>query len=151
VLFRTRVTTICLVVATASTALLLFYVYMPGALEELLAGEMGGETLTDANVFQLAGFVIFPLMMAVLVLLVGHRVNRWANLIAGATSGIFCVFAVVGHIRDDGLNAHVLLAAVGGTGAFLIAGLSLAAARNRNSEPATPASESGTSHEAAVA
>ena len=128
-LFRTRATALWLAVALAATASFLLYMYMPGALEELLAGEMEGEALTDANVFLLAAFVIIPLVMAVVVLLVTDRVNHWTNLIVGAAYGLFCAFAVVGHTLEDGFNVHVLMAALAGVAAFLIAGLSLARLR----------------------
>lgn len=128
-LFRTRATALWLAVAIAATASFLLYMYMPGALEELLAGEMEGETLTDANLYLLAAFVIIPLVMAVVALLVRDGVNRWANLIAGAAFGLFGVFAVVSHVLEGGFNVHVLMAALGGAGALLIAGLSLARLR----------------------
>ena len=124
-LFRTRVTALWLAVAIAATASFLLYVFMPGALEELLAGEMEGETLTDANLSLLAAFVIIPLVMAVVALLVSEGVSRWANLIVGAAYGLFGVFAVVSHVLEGGYNVHVLMAALGGAGGLLIAGLSL--------------------------
>ncbi|MGB9359383.1 MAG: DUF6326 family protein [Acidimicrobiia bacterium] len=128
-LFRTRVTALWLAVAIAATASFLLYMYMPGALEELLVGEMEGETVTDANLFLLAAFVVIPLVMAGVALLVSDRVNRYANLIAGAAYGLFAVFAVIGHVLEDGFNVHVLMAALAGVAAFLIAGLSLARPR----------------------
>lgn len=141
-LFRTRVTALWLVVALAATASFLFYLFMPGALEELLAGEMEGEALTEAVGFLLATFVIIPLVMAAVALLVSDRVNRYANLIVGAAFGFFGVFAVVSHVLEGGFNVHVSMVALGGAGAFLIAGLSVAALRHPTSELATPASES---------
>jgi hypothetical protein len=150
-LFRTRVTTLWLAVAIAATASFLLYVFMPGALEELLAGEMEGETLTDANLFLLAAFVVIPLVMAGVALLVSDRVNRYANLIAGAAYGLFAVFAVVSHVLESGFNVHVLMAALGGAGALLIAGLSLDAPQHPTSEPAAPASESSRTDEATTA
>jgi hypothetical protein len=145
-LFRTRVTVLWLAVALAATASFLLYVFMPGALEELLAGEMEGEALTDANLFLLAAFVVIPLVMAVVALLVGDSVNRITSLIIGAAYGLFGVFAVVSHVLEGGFNVHVLMAALGGAGALLIAGLCMAGLRPPTSEAAQP-SESGRPHE----
>jgi len=128
-LFRTRATALWLAVAIEATASFLLYMYMPGALKELLAGEMEGETLTDTNLFLLAAFMVIPLVMAVVALLVSDGVNRGANLIVGAAYGLFGVFAVVSHVLEGGFNVHVLMAALGGAGALLIAGLSLARLR----------------------
>ena len=150
-LFRTRATALWLAVAIAATASFLLYVFMPGALEELLAGEMEGEALTDANLFLLAAFMVIPLVMAVVALLVGDGANRITNLIAGAAYGLFGVFAVVSHVLEGGFNVHVLMAALGAAGALLIAGLSFAALQHPTSEPATPASEPSRPHEATTA
>jgi hypothetical protein len=149
-LFRTRVTALWLAVAIAATASFLMYLYMPEALEELLAGEMEGETLTDTNVYLLAAFVIIPLVMAGVVLLVGDRVSRTTNLIVGAAYGLFSAFAVVSHTLDGGFNVHVLMAALGGAGALLIAGLCMAGLRHPALDAAPP-SESSQPHEATTA
>ena len=149
-LFRTRVTALWLAVAIAATASFLLYLYIPGALEEVLAGEMEGETLTDTNLYLLAAFVVIPLVMAPVALLVGDRVNRLASLIVGAVYGLFSAFAVVSHTLDGGFNVHVLMAALGGSGALLIAGLCMAGLRPPTSDAASP-SESSQPHEATTA
>jgi hypothetical protein len=124
-LFRTRATALWLAVAVAATASLLLYLFIPGALEELLAGEMEGETLTEAFTFFLAVLIVIPLVMAAIALLVSDRANCYANLIVGAAFGLFAVFAVVTHTLDGGFNVHVLMVALAGVAAFLVAGLSL--------------------------
>jgi hypothetical protein len=141
-LFRTRVTVLWLAVSIAATASFLLYMYMPGTLEELLAGEMEGETLTDANSYLFAAFVVIPLVMSVVALLVGERVNRITSLIVGAAYGLFGAFAVVSHVLEGGFNVHVLMAALGGAGALLIAGLCMTGLRPPSSDAAPP-SESG--------
>ena len=147
-LFRTRVTALWLAVAIAMSASMLLHLFIPGALEELLAGEFEGENLTDATSFLLATFGIIPLVMAGATLLVSDRANHYANLIAGVAFGLFGVFAVVGHTLDGGFNVHVLMVALAGAGAFLIAGLSLAGLRPPASQSAEPTSEDSRSHEA---
>ncbi|MEN8113344.1 MAG: hypothetical protein ABFS21_03055 [Actinomycetota bacterium] len=139
-LFRTRVTVFWLAVAVATLASFLLHLFIPGAAEELVAGEMEGETLTDALGFFFAAIAIFPLVMAGAALLVSDRVNPSVNLIGGLASGLFSVFAVVSHVLDGGFNVHVLMAAVAGVCALLIAGLSLARLRHPTSQPAAPAS-----------
>ena len=128
-LFRTRATALWLAVALAMTASLVLYLFIPGTLEELLAGEMEGEVLTEGMGYFMAVLGIVPLVMAAVALLVSDRVNRYANLIAGAVFGLFGIFAVVTHTLDGGFNVHVLMVAVAGVAAFLIAGLSLARLR----------------------
>jgi hypothetical protein len=147
-LFRTRVAVLWLAVAIAALGSLLLHLFIPGALEEMVAGEMEGETLTDGLTFFFGALGTIPVAMAAVALLVSDRVNRWVNLIAGLAFGLFGVFAVVGHLVDGGLNVHVLMVAVASIGAFLIAGLSLVGLRRPTSEPAAPASEPSRNHEA---
>jgi len=90
---------------------------------------MEGETLTEGMGYFMAMFGVIPLVMAAVALLVSDRVNHFANLIAGAVFGLFGVFAVVTHTLDGGFNVHVLMVALAGVAAFLIAGLSLARLR----------------------
>ena len=140
-LFRTRVAVLWLAVAMTMLASLVLHLFIPGALEEMVAGEMEGETLTDGLTYFFAAVGSIPVVMAIVALLVSDRVNRQVNLIAGLVFGLFGVFAVVTHLVDGGFNVHVLMVAVAGAGAFLIAGLSLAGLRRPVSEAVAPASE----------
>lgn len=139
-LFATRVAVLWVAAAVALALSLLLYLFVPGALEEMLAGEMEGTTLNDALGFMFAALGLIPLVMAVVTLLVGDRANRIANLIAGSLLGLFGAFAFVGHSLEDGVNGHVLMVGVAGILAFLIAGLSWAALRKPASQTAAPAS-----------
>ena len=145
-LFRTRVAVLWVAVAVAMSASLLLHLFVPGALEEMVAGEMEGEALTDAMSYLLAAFGIFPLVMAGASLMVGDRANRFLNLIGGLVFGLFGVFAVVSHLVAGGFNVHVLMVAVAGAVALLIAGLGLAELRKptspvQGSEPSRPREE----------
>ena len=132
-LFRTRVAVLWVAVAVAVAGSLLLYVFVPGALEDMVAGEMEGEALTDAMGFFFATLGTVPLVMAGVTLLVSDRANRFVNLIAGTAFGLFGVFAVVSHLLAGDLNGHVLMAAIAGVLAFVIAGLGLAGLRGSTS------------------
>lgn len=133
-LFRTRVAVLWVAVAIAASASLLLYVFVPGALEDMVAGEMEGEALTDAMGYFFAALAAIPLVMAGASLLVSDRMNRYVNLIAGVAFGLFGVFAVGSHVAAGDFNGHVLMAALAGVLAFVIAGLGLAELR----EPTSP-------------
>lgn len=134
-LFRTRVAVLWVAVAIAVSGSLLLYLFVPGALGDLVAGEMEGEALTDGMGFFFAALAIIPLVMAGIALLVGERMNRYANLIGGTAFGLFGVYAVVNHLLAGDFNGHVLMAALAGVLAFVIAGLGLAEFR----KPTSPA------------
>lgn len=150
-LYRVRATALWLIVAIALLASLVLYLFMPGAVEELAAGEMEGEALTDVTSYFLAALGLIPLVMVSVTLLVTDRVSRSANLIVGLVLGLFGVFGVVSHLLADGFNVHVLMVAVAAVGSFMIAGLSFAWLRHPVSGPASPESETGRFGEAATA
>ena len=127
--FRTRVAVLWLAVAVALSGSLLLGVFVPGALEEMLAGEIEGETLNDAVGFQLAVFVIIPLVMAAVTLLIRDRVNHYVNLIAALAYGLFGVYAVGGEIVDGHFDGHILMTMVACVLGFLIAALALVGLR----------------------
>jgi len=127
--FRTRVAVLWLAVAVALSGSLLLGVFVPGALEEMLAGEIEGVTLTDAVGYGLAMLVVIPLVMAVVTLLINDRVNRYVNLIAAPAFGLFGVYAVVSEVLGGDFNARVLMAAVAIVPGFLIAALGLVGLR----------------------
>ena len=133
--FRTRVAALWVAVAVALSGSMLVYLFIPGALEELLSGEVEGETLDDAMGFLLAGLVIIPLVMAAVTLLVRERANRYVNLIIGLAYGLFGVFAVVRETSADGFNVHILMIAVACVLALLIAALGLIGLRQSTDRP----------------
>ena len=128
-LFRTRVAVLWIAGAVAVLGSILLYLFMPGALEEVLAGEVEGDPLDEAMGFFMAGLVIIPVAMAALTVLVGERLNRYVNLIAGLAFGLFGAYGVVAETSAEGFNVHILMVAVVAALAFLIAGLALAGLR----------------------
>lgn len=130
---------------------MLLYLVVPGALEEMLAGEMEGEILDDAMGFFMAMIVVIPLVMAAVTLLAGDRASRYVNVVVGLLFGFFAAFAVVSHLSAGEFNGHILMAAVGGAIAFLIAGLSLVGIRQPTSQGVAPATEGSHQRERANA
>ena len=128
-LFRTRAAVLWVAVAIATSISLLLLLFVPGALEDLVAGEIEGEAVTDARGYVFAAVGTVPLVMAGASLLVSDRVNRYVNLIAGAAFGLFGFYAAVSHTLAGDLNAHTAMMALAGALAFVIAGLGLAELR----------------------
>jgi hypothetical protein len=126
-------------VAVALSGSMWLYLFMPGALEELLAGEIEGETLDDAMGIFMATMVTIPIVMAAVTLLIGDRANRSVNLLAGLALGGFGGYAVVRETAADGFNVHILMLAVATALALLITGLGFFALR----QPISPASARG--------
>ena len=56
----------------------------PGFLEEVMTGTVGGVQLSQEVLLLGAMVLEIPIAMALLSRVLNHRVNRWANIIAGA-------------------------------------------------------------------
>ena len=134
-LFRTRVALLWVAVAVAMSGSMLVFLYAPGAVEEMLAGTMEGETLSDAWTFVLALMVVIPLVLAGVTLLVGDRVNHYLNLVAGLAVGLMGALPVM-EIAEGTFDGHVVMALTAAALAFLIAGISAVGLR----QPASPRS-----------
>ena len=128
--FRTRVAVLWLAVAVALASSMLLGLVEPGAIEEMLGGEIEGEPLTEAVGFQLAVLLIIPLAMVAVTLLVGDRVNRYVNLMVALGYGLFGSFLVVSEIAGGHFNGHVLMAVVACVLGFLIAAVGLIGIRH---------------------
>jgi len=129
-LFRTRVAVLWGAVAVAMSGSLLLFLYVPGALEEMLAGKMEGETLDDTWGILFAALVAIPLVMAGLTLLVSDRVNPYLNLVAGLAFGLLGALPVM-EILEGTLDGHVVMALTAAALGLLIGGLSVVELRQR--------------------
>jgi uncharacterized membrane protein len=134
-LFRTRVAVLWVAVAVAMLGSLLLFLYAPGALEEMLAGEIEGATLDEASGMLFAALVVIPLVMTGVTLLVNDRVNRYLNLVAGLAFGLLGVLPVT-EILEGTFDGHVVMALTAAALGLLIGGLSVVELRQRTARVA---------------
>ena len=132
-LFRTRVAVLWLAVGVAVSGSMLVGLFEPGAVEELLAGMVEGEPLDDATRLLITVLLIIPLVMAGVTLLVGDRVNLYVNLVAGLAFGLLGVGGAVMEFLGGHFNGHVVMVALSGVFAFLIAVLGVVELRQSSS------------------
>lgn len=128
--FRTGVAVLWVAVALALASSMLLGLVEPGAIEEMLGGEIEGEPLTEGVGFELALMLTIPLAMVAVTLLIGDRVNRYVNLIVALGYGLFGSFVVVSEIAGGHFNGHVLMAVVACVLGLLIAALGLIGIRH---------------------
>jgi hypothetical protein len=62
----------------------------PGALEHIMAGEVGFE-LTQGLLLLFSIFLAIPIAMIFLSRVLNHRANRWANIIAAGLTIVFVI------------------------------------------------------------
>ena len=68
--------------------------WFPGLSEQILAGQYGGEQITDGFLMLIfIPFTLIPLIMAVLCLNLNDKANRWTNIVVGI---LFLVFNIIG-------------------------------------------------------
>ena len=84
--------------------LMLLYVYkdilslfVPGAIEEIIAGFMGPFPATQAALLQATILMIIPAVMVFLSLTLKPNVNRWANIVLGVSYAAVNVFTLIGE------------------------------------------------------
>jgi hypothetical protein len=79
--------------------------------------------------------------MAVVTLLTGDRLTRYANLIVALLLGLVAAYAVGSELAAGDFDGHVVMAALACVLVFLTAGLSVAWLRSPASGAATPGAE----------
>jgi hypothetical protein len=67
--------------------------YQPGALEEIIAGEIGGLQINQAFSITAAIVMAIPSVMVFLSLALKAKVNRWINIIVGIYSAFVLLTA----------------------------------------------------------
>ena len=92
--WKIKISVLWLFYAVALTAYVTLEGFEPGALEQVMAGEMGGIKITPELMFLFAIIFLVPLVMAFLsVACPRDSRNRWANIVVGA---VFVVIQILG-------------------------------------------------------
>ncbi|HVF24585.1 MAG TPA: DUF6326 family protein [Anaerolineales bacterium] len=85
-------------------AMMLLYIYadilrlfMPGQIEEMLAGKMGPFPATQGSLLAASILMIIPAVMVFLSLTLKPKVNRWANIIAGILYTLVNISNLIGE------------------------------------------------------
>jgi len=87
--------------------------YLPGYVEDIIAGEAEGEPITAEVILLLAIIMVIPPVMAVLSITLKDSINRWANIIVGI---VFAGLVLVGLgeylMKQDAYYAGLMLVAI---------------------------------------
>ena len=73
-----------------------FHLYMPGKIEEILAGKMFVFDITQVALLAGLGTVTIPALMIFLSVALSAKVNRWTNMIVAALYIPFILFNLAG-------------------------------------------------------
>ena len=117
--WRVRVAALWIVFAVSMVAAIVLFLVQPGAIEDVMAGQVEGETITLTMTLMLAAFfILLPLAMAFLALVLPDTANRWANGVVAAILSIMNATDVVSHLSDGKFGGEALM-----TLATVVAGL----------------------------
>ena len=96
--------------------------YLPGFIEEIISGEMGGSPITPELLLMLAILMMIAPVMTFLSLALKDTINRWANIIMGIIfAGFALIFPIEYLAKQSAYSAFVvLLGIIGFVAAALI-------------------------------
>jgi uncharacterized membrane protein HdeD (DUF308 family) len=89
---KIKISVLWLFYAVALIAYVTLEGFEPGALEQVMAGEIDGMEITPELTLLFAILFLAPLVMAVLSLTLKHKANRWTNIIVGT---VFLILQLV--------------------------------------------------------
>ena len=119
--WRVRVATLWMVFAVGMIAAIVLFLVEPGAIRDVMAGEVEGEKITLTMTLMLgAFFILVPLVMAFLTLVLPDTANRWANGVVAAILGTMNGIDVVSHLGDGKFGGEALMTAATVVAALMI-------------------------------
>ena len=68
--------------------------YIPGFIEDIIAGALGGEKEITGMILLIAILTLIPPLMAVLSVTLKDKVNRWTNIILGIVWAVLSLIAI---------------------------------------------------------
>ena len=107
--WRVRVTTLWIALTVGMVAATVLALVEPGILEDVMAGEVEGEKITDSFTLMFAAFFLVPLVMAFLTLVLPNTANRWANGIIAAVLTVMNAMDIAGHVSDGSFGGEALM------------------------------------------
>ncbi len=87
---------------------ILLSLFEPGVLEQIIAGQYEGQSLSPEILLGLTAFLLIPLVMAFLSLNLKWSVNRWINIILGLVFTVLGLSGLPEHFVDLTVYAIVL-------------------------------------------
>ena len=87
--------------------------YLPGFIEDIIAGESEGEPITAGLILLLAIITLIPSVMAVLSITLKDSINRWANIIVGIVFAFLVLIGLSEYLmKQDAYYAGLILVGI---------------------------------------
>ena len=75
--------------------------YLPGFIEDIIAGGLGGDKEITAMILLLAILTLIPPLMAALSITLKDSINRWANIILGIVWAALSLYAMSDYLMKQ--------------------------------------------------
>ena len=95
--------------------------YLPGFIEDIIAGEMEGSQITAGLILFLAIVTLIPPVMAVLSITLKDSINRWANIIVGIVFAGLALYGAIDYLPKQ--DAYYAVLTLVGIVEFVVAAL----------------------------
>ncbi len=106
--WKIKVAALWLIGDVAALATILFTIIEPGAIEQVMAGELAGTKIGPEVLLVLAIIVLVSLVMAFLSLVLKNSVNRWANIVVGVVYTVFGLSDLPKYVASSSAYAMLL-------------------------------------------
>ncbi len=115
--WKIKVAVLWLVGMLAALTRILISLLEPGVIEQIMAGQFIGQTISPTIMLLLTVIFLIPLLMAFLSLILRDSASRWANVIVGL---VYVVLGIVLLVRYLDAAYAVLLNLTGFVAAVLV-------------------------------
>ena len=95
--WKVRLSVLWIFMAVGHSAGMFLYLLMPGVLEDVIAGEIGGMPLSEGVMVVYAIFWLIPFVMAVLCLTLKDSYNRWVSFVLGILYILFFIVDIISY------------------------------------------------------
>ena len=95
---KARISALWIVMAVGTVASMFLNLLRPGTIEEVMAGMMEGQELSEGMLAFMSLFFVIPIILAILCLTLKGSANRWLNFVFGILWFGWMVFEIVGHM-----------------------------------------------------
>ena len=106
---KVKLAVLWIFLAVAMSALMVFLFMEPGVIEEIMAGELKGDPISEGLLFFFALFWLVPLVMSFLSLTLKDSANRWANIIVGIVFAALYILVLGESLAEPSAHMTLLL------------------------------------------
>jgi len=107
--WKVRIAVLWIFLAVMMSASVGLVLLEPGAIEEIMTGEMEGTEISEGLLLMSSLLWLLPLIMAFLSVSLRDKANRWTNVGVGIFFTVFNIGHLLGHLTEGELPSPLVL------------------------------------------